>query len=456
MEQTILLDAYTAFMESSKETSSLVDTNTDELPILFRNFKYPISAYPILVTKAQNQKLEEISTLIPELLQRAPKLYFQNDVKKIADFYFDGDEMIAQFAIMCQEREVPVSCRLDLSLTTDGFKVLEVNMGSAIGGIGLQNFAPIIRKTHAVLSNETPGKQFKFIQSQDLYIKFIAQQMLAYTQTKSPEINLFLVADAESEKANNELITSFFDTLLKKELKRKGKRGNVYMNTIASLKMRADGLYFKEKQVHGVLILDFSLRDISPDLFRGFIMNNVYFPDHLGVMYVRDKRNLALMRRLANEGKYTEKENKLILECIPWTEIVTNATVTFQGKTHNIITLLKTQKDQFVVKIIDGLQGKDVFVGKFMTNADWETAIDEAVKSGKYIAQEFSDSLNLIAPTKEGDWVPQKLVWGSFGFGDIYGGSWVRMSPVKTTSGVINSATGAVEALVFEYDATLS
>jgi hypothetical protein len=351
---------------------------------------------------------------------------------------------------MCQEREVPVSCRLDLSLTTTGFKVLEVNMGSAIGGIGLQNFEPIIRNTHTFLSDATTKEQFKFRQSQDLYLKFIVQQILEYTKTKSSQINLFLVSDPESEAEYNEVLKSFFESLLMKELVKIGKKGTVFMDTIASLKMKSDGLYFGENCMHGVLILDFSLRDISPDLFRGFIMNNVYFPDHLGVMFVRDKRNLALMRRLANAGKYEGRENELVLEYIPWTEIVENADVTYEGKTQNIITLLKENKDKFVIKIIDGLQGDNVYIGKFMATNDWEAAIKEALDSKKYIAQEFSDSLDLLAPTKDNEWTPHKLVWGSFGFGDIYGGSWVRLSPTKTTSGVINSATGAVEAIVYE------
>ncbi len=453
MKQTILFDMYDAFNVESYETiSPLIDTDTGLIPEIFRNFKYPISSCPVVIDKELTQKLTEVSILIPKLLQKIPTLYFNDDVQKIADFYFGGDETIAQFSMMCHEREVPVSCRLDLSLTKTGFKVLEVNMGSSIGGMEFQNFEPIIRNTHQILSNDLIGKQFISRKTQTLYIKFVIEQILAYTQTKSSEINIFLVSDVEAEKEHSELVRNFLEDLLKKELQRIGKHGNVYMAPIAALKMKADGLYHETKKVDAVLIFDFSLNNISPDLFRAFIMNSVYFPDHLGTMFMRDKRNLAVLRRLANERKFEEHQNELVLKYIPWTEMVVNADVIYEGKTHNIITLLKAFKDKFVIKIIDGLQGKDVYIGKFMSVSDWENSINEALKSGKYIAQEFSDSLDLLAPNRENEWTPHKLVWGSFGFGNTYAGSWVRMSPVQTTSGVINSATGAVEAIVYEHD----
>jgi hypothetical protein len=451
MKQTILADAYDAFMAQEHIAPPLVNTNTDEIPAVYKNFKYPISSYPILISEAQSKKLEEVSVLIPRLLQKVLEMYFENDVQKITDFYFNGDEMLGQFSVMCQERGVPVSCRLDLSLTTDGFKVMEVNFGSSIGGIGLQNFDPILRKTHTLMGNGDTSDQFKFRQSQDLYMEFLVKQIQSYTKTTASEINLFLISDAEASPEHNKMITDLFNAILQKELAKTGKTGTVFMDTISSLKMKTDGLYKGDKPIHAVLILDFSLRDISPDLFRGFIMNRVYFPDHLGVMYVRDKRNLALMRRLAEARKFNGIENDLVLEYVPWTEIIAaDASVTYEGKTQNIVTLLQTEKDKFVIKVIDGLQGDDVYIGKFLSTADWEKAIEKAVTTNKFIAQEFSDSLNLLAPDLEGNWVPQKLVWGAFGFGDIYGGTWVRMAPVKRSAGVINSAAGAVEALVYE------
>jgi hypothetical protein len=451
MKQTILAEAYEVLMAQEKAISPLINTDTVELPEVYRNFKYPISSYPIIISKAQQAKLKEASIVIPKLLHKVPSMYFQDDVQKITDFYFDGNEMLGQFSVLCQERGVPVSCRLDLSLTTDGFKVMEVNFGSSIGGIGLQNFDPLIRKKHPAMHATETSDQFTFVDSQDLYMEFISQQIHEYTKINAKDITVFLISDPEAQPEHKKMITDLFQEILQKELDKTGKKATVIMDEIGVLKHKADGLYTGDTRVHAVLILSFSLRDISPDIFRAFMMNQVYFPDHLGVMYIRDKRNLALIRRLAEARKFDGNENDLVLEYVSWTEIITeDAEVSYKGNTYNILTLLKTKKDEFVIKVIDGLQGDDVYIGKFSTPEAWNQAIEKAVKTGKFIAQEFSDSLNLLAPDSEGNWVPQKLVWGAFGFGNIYGGTWVRMAPVHRSAGVINSAAGAVEALVYE------
>ena len=69
------------------------------------------------------KELADCCALIPKLAHKIPKLYFQNDLKKIADFYFEGDQMMAQYAIISTQKEVAVSCRLDLIQATSGFKV---------------------------------------------------------------------------------------------------------------------------------------------------------------------------------------------------------------------------------------------------------------------------------------------------------------------------------------------
>ena len=56
----------------------------------------------------------------------------------------------------------------------------------------------------------------------------------------------------------------------------------------------------------------------------------------------------------------------------------------------------------------------------------------------------------MIAPNKNNEWKPHALIWGAFGFGDTFGGVWVRMSDIENNTGAINSATGAVEVIVYE------
>ena len=235
------------------------------------------------------------------------------------------------------------------------------------------------------------------------------------------------------------------------ELQKRGLTGGACSGDTASLKLVNNKLTLGNKEIHGVLFFSLdNTQEIPRDIFRAFIMDNIYFPDHLGISILRDKKNLALLRELAENQRFSVANNKLILESIPWTSIIKDGCTTYKNEEYNLLELLKEEKDQFVIKAANGAQGEDVFIGKFSSGKKWEQIIQLALEKNNFIAQEFSDSINFLAPDGCNEWTPHKLIWGSFGFGKIYGGVWVRMSAVKTDVGVINSATGAVEAIVYE------
>jgi hypothetical protein len=279
-------------------------------------------------------------------------------------------------------------------------------------------------------------------------MEYLIEQIIKQVGKESDTLNLFIdmrdIEDSEREKN-----IYFFDNFYRQELKKKGLKGNAYGADIKSLELIDGDLYLEDIVIHGVIILALDV-EITPAIFRAFIMDKIYFPDHVGLRMLGDKRNLAILRELAQSGKFSPKENELMLRNIPWTSPVENKKTFFKGEEYDLSELLKNNKDRFVIKAARGYQGKDVFIGKFQTDEEWKEVLETALKNGFFIAQEFSDSIGFMAPNEQNEWTPHKLIWGAFGFGDFYGGVWVRMSEVKTDVGVINSATGAVEAIVFE------
>ncbi|MEM7187545.1 MAG: hypothetical protein AAF466_12890, partial [Bacteroidota bacterium] len=441
MNNTILFDTFDTFMEVVDEGMPVtLEIDKAQLPVVFKNFNYPINSWPVVITNELSNELEQLSVQLPKLLQKIPSLYFGDDIKKIANYYFQGDEMLAQFSLLCANKLVPVSCRLDLVLTDDGYQVLEVNMGSSIGGMEFENFEPFIRSLHPPLDRST-NDGFWSRPTQSIYIKFVVDQVLENVSRDLKTLNVCLIGENEDERYKDE-VTDFHNTILQKELEQRGMQGEVYFAHLRDLKFVNNQLYLNDTVIHSVLILNFALNGISPDVFRAFILDKVYFPDHLGTHFLRDKRNLALLRELAHQGKFSSLENQFILKSIPWTHTMAQKQVTYQGSSYDLVTLLKDRRSEFVIKVADGLQGMNVFVGKFLTAEEWEQAIVLALGDKPFIVQEFCNSKDLLAPDNSKSWTPHKLVWGSFGFGDHYGGCWVRMSRVGVDKGVINSATG--------------
>lgn len=452
MNNTILREKYNSFIKNGVRKENTIKVNNDLVPEIFHNYDVPISSWPVLLDKNQIEGLNKLCKELPKLLQKIPYLYFKSDTKKISEFYFEGNEMLAQFALMSLAKDIEISSRLDIIQTQEGFKVLEINMGSSIGGMEFQNFDELIRSLHPIMQKRNNDKDFVIKKTQSIYINFIIEQSLKFINSKNSDINIFLVGYGKSTEEDNE-IQQYFQRLLNEELKYRELKGKVFIGKIEELNLVKNNLFYKDKRIDSVLILNYAALGNSPNLFRAFLTNQVYFPDHLGTTLLGDKRNLGILRILAQKKSFSEEINLLILKCIPWTELLKDENVMYNQKEVSFINLLKENKNLFVIKVANELQGSNVFVGKFMEQNDWNNTILEAIESKNYLVQEFCDSRTVFAPNEDDKWVPNRLILGAYGFGDIYGGVCARLSQInKKETGVVNVASGAIGGLVYEYN----
>jgi hypothetical protein len=447
---SIISEKYSEFKNNS-DVPARINTNDDSVPDLFKQYIYAVTGWPVLINSSVANELATLSVTIPKLLQQIPSLYFSDDKKRITDFYYEGDEMSAEFAMMCHKKNIQTGCRLDLTYTEDGFKILEANIGSSIGGWQIHSFENLIRKFHPELTENRD--QYHSKNTLQIYINFLVDQVLKKVTTVKDTINIFIdngfdESELEQKLADNTSLL-FFNEFLQRELAKRGLKGEAFSGNLNELQLVNNDLCYKNNLIHGIAVLSMEVQ-VNIAVFRAFVTDKVYFPDHLGLKMMGDKRNLAILLELAYEGKFSPEENELILKNVPWTVFIENKKILFKNKEYDLLELLKNNKEQFVIKVARGYQGKDVFVGKFNTDDEWQEAIDLALSTNAFIAQEFSESIDFLAPNGQNIWTSHKLIWGAFGFGDSYGGVWVRMSEVNTDVGVINSATGAVEAIVFE------
>lgn len=452
IKNTILSDKYQQFdWERINEIPTYIKPENYDLPNILKKYAYPVSTWPVIIDEETTDTLRQLCVRVPKLIKRIPELYFKNDEKKIADFYFRGNEMITQFALICHKKNIETGCRLDLTFSEDGFKILEVNVGSSIGGWQVQSFEKVIRSFHSQLSDPVTASKYESHNSQAIYIKFLVDKIVSQVTLSNQTINVFIgVGHIDNDTIKGDII-DFFDGLLQKEFKARGLKGKAHTGSYSSLQLKNGKLCFKDEVMHGVVAFKIEEDEQIPaDVFRACIMDEIYFPDHLATSMYGDKRNLGLLRELAEQKAFSEADNVLIMKHIPWSSEITNKEVTYDNKKQSLVDILKIYKEKLVIKAAQGYQGKDVFIGKFSSSEEWEHAIKIALTEADFIAQEYNESINYLAPNRQQEWTDHKLIWGAFGFGDNYGGVWVRQSEVKTDVGVINSATGAVEAIVYE------
>lgn len=444
---TILSSQYGEFITHRKnEIPSLVKSETANVPPIFKQFHYPVSSWPVLIEKELAKEIKQLSIRIPKLIAKIPELYFNNNIQRIADFYFEGNTTLAEFTMMCQEKQLLASCRLDIAYTENGLMVLEANICSSIGGWQLQSFEKEIRSRHSLLQNDTKNEKFISRNTQINYVKFIINEILESVHDIETVINIFISLDEEEAISPNDTV-NFFQNLIDDVNEEKEYKIKVFTGDIDKLYLEGKDLYFNAARIHG--LLDMDIKEIPSIVTRAFLLGTIYFPDNLATSMHRDKRNLVLLRFLAEEGKFSVADNQLLKRCIPWTVEFKDQEVDYKGKKIAITDLIK-HRESFVIKPFRGFQGKEVSVGKFLTQVQWEAVVEKNLNSGEFIVQAFCDSKEYLAPNKNNKWTAHKIIWGVFGFGSKYAGTFVRMSEVSTDKGIINAATGAVEAIVYE------
>ncbi|RSC93304.1 hypothetical protein [Tenacibaculum singaporense] len=449
-KNSILGEFHEEFTENKKVSSprlNINEINKEEIPDLFKNYDYEVCSWPIIIDSYKSSLLEELTFKIPKLISKIPELYFKNDIKKIADYYYEGNQIMAQLGLISLQMNQNSSIRLDLSLPETDFKVLEVNAGSLLGGFELSSFESTLRDLHPSFLN-FPREKFKSYNVQQKYFQFLINEVLNYTGEKN-EVNIFIgLTDKEDSVRQNAM--KFINGLVKKEFTKLKIKGKAYTGDVSELKNENGAVTYRGIPIHGITLLGKNI-PLDKTIYRSFIQKKVYLTTHFGYAILGDKRSLVLLRKLALQNCFSKEENELILRSIPFTESLSEKITVFKGKEYDVLELVKKQKNNFVIKDAVGAQGDNVFIGEFETKKSWNEIINLGLEKN-YIIQEYCASKNYLAPNKNNLWVDHKLIWGAFGFGEEYGGVWGRLSETINDVGVINSAKGAVEAIIFEYN----
>jgi hypothetical protein len=112
--------------------------------------------------------------------------------------------------------------------------------------------------------------------------------------------------------------------------------------------------------------------------------------------------------------------------------------------------LLIAHREELVLKPSHGRKGQGVAFGYRTPPYRWARFVAEAVAGGGWLAQERVESRPYIYQSGQKGYGFYDVVWGTFCFGEMYGGGFLRMIPSGTGDGVVNVARGATEGVLFE------
>lgn len=155
------------------------------------------------------------------------------------------------------------------------------------------------------------------------------------------------------------------------------------------------------------------------------------------------KAALAMVSDDANRHLFTAAELESIDRIVPWTRPVRPGPVTApDGGRTDLLDYAMARQDELVLKPSMGFGGRGVIAGWEDLSPEQWRALIESVSDPWYVLQERVRPEPELFPGEDGELVPWNPVWGLFTGTHGYGGICVRAVP-SSGAGIINQSLGA-------------
>ncbi|MCW8984095.1 MAG: circularly permuted type 2 ATP-grasp protein, partial [Thermoanaerobaculales bacterium] len=160
------------------------------------------------------------------------------------------------------------------------------------------------------------------------------------------------------------------------------------------------------------------------------------------------KACLALLSDARFDRLFNDEQNAVRRAHVPWTRVLRDERVDFEGRSQDIFELARNSKDRFVIKPTSGYGGRDVMIGRETEPEAWDERLDHAAENPvEWTLQAYVEIPEEDFPVFEPDlrFERRKVNLNPYLFGGRYAGSFVRLS----TNSVINVSVGGGMAPAF-------
>ncbi len=424
--------------------ASLPDFDAQELPEALDNYPFPLQAWPAIVDQRKLDQLKRITLGMPRLVKTIPERVFDNDPAQIAAFYNLGSETIAKMIISEPNGFDSALARVDFIDGLNGPKCLEVNMTGNIGGWQISFWEPAYRTTPLLAEFlETRGLRARVTDPLSTLLEHLLAEGVNAGMARDGALNIAVALDVASGASMARCLNQRYAPL-RKAL---GLAGEIVSCAYPhGLTMRGGRLHRGQTPVD--LVLEFTQKPTPNLVFRAFKAGKALLLNGYSDFVLNDKRNLALLSMHAHD-RYTQEESALIDEFTPWTRMLVRGETNWGDESIRIPEDVISRRERLVLKKGLSARGETIMVGSRLSPEHWACWVKQALAEGDWLAQEYVQSRAYLCQWRE-SWAEHHIAWGLFNFGNRYGGAFLRMAPKAEDSGVINSAQGAAEGVLFE------
>lgn len=349
--------------------------------------RYIDAVYPPAIFTAEFiEYLKESTEFLLKMVFSIPERIFHNDYRRMINYqgYSEDD---AHFLLSLCKPELLAQAKLlarpDFLLTTQGLKVVEMNIASAIGGIAV---------TDRYIDNFYKTRLFDALMKEGFKISYhpVARNWADFLYSYSKNINnqsssVVLMALISKDELNKNHYNSFVTAEVLHFLRMNGFR--TLVAPLEEIQFNDNDVYYNGTKIDIVLTSfifiesrDSGLLHICNKLIESHLKGSIsYFGGEITTIF-DNKINLSILSSGEFSQKFSNEERRKIEDLVPYTYKLTEA---------NIKEAFLNQK-KLVLKKCISFGGSDVVIGLNKTKEEWEAILINALsQKDSYILQEL-------------------------------------------------------------------
>jgi hypothetical protein len=420
---------------SAAETFALVR----EQPLFDLRFHSRFLSRPVFLGRDERDSLHSDVENLRTTLLSLPDRLFGGDMAPFARAVGASEGQV-RAAVRGRSARAGEFARADLYLEATGFKLLEMNIGSVVGGIENADFCQALM-AHPVIARFAAAHGLGFADT----LRAEVESIFAETGLVPGSMPVIAIAcDAELYRP----LRSYMRVLVP----RWAELGlDAIPCEIGDLRAGRGGLWVNGRRVDAVFRL-FMIENVPGAGFypadpvldaaaRGEIP--VYTP--LDGDLFASKVALAMLSDHRNRHLFSAAELASIDRLLPWTRQVRPGPVTLEdGSTAELMDYAVAHAADLVLKPAMLHGGEGVVAGwqQGLSEREWRGLL--ATASGRpYVLQRRVRPVPELMPGEPGELEPWSVTWGTFAIGGKHGGIVTRGVPVRSGHDVINVGAGA-------------
>ena len=394
--------------------------------------------WPFFVGRETRVELERVTMGLSRLHRQIPERIFDNDPERIAAYY-GLDPLFAELLLEPPNGLDSALGRADMVGSADGFKCIEFNFGSRLGGTETRYRTELYRQVPEWREFfEGEGLAWADCDTTRAMFMHFVDEALRLGLGREGVLNFGLLIDQPLEFGLSERFRrEFAEALRDSGLPLAGQLVPCWFHELrdGDGRLRTGGV-----QLHG--LLEMTSKGTHPAAYPLAAAGELVLFNGPIHAILAGKQNLALLSEHADSDRFTAEERKMLHDHLPWTRMAEPGEVRFQGRDWDLAELLFERREDMVLKPCRSIGGKDVAIGSSTTPEEWRAAVDTALANDLWIAQEFVPSKRYLALSRNGI-EPHDLIWGPFAFGGRFGGNFLRLQPTRVGGAINLSRAGA-------------